>query len=192
MMRIDLGVGYIMTGIFMVAMLVIGAELLFANGASIADEEGLVTLSDPIRERFGAVASSLFLLGFWAAATSSITGAWNGGAYLFGDLVRSIRRVPEEEGEEYLSEKGILFRAFLVWITFPPMLLLLLGEPVLIVIAYASLGALFMPFLAITLLWLLNRRVTREYRNGLLSNIILGVSVLLFIYVGIQEVLDAI
>jgi Mn2+/Fe2+ NRAMP family transporter len=176
----------------MVAMLVIGAELLFANGASIADEEGLVTLSDPIRERFGAVASWLFLLGFWAAATSSITGAWNGGAYLFGDLVRSIRRVPEEEGEEYLSEKGILFRAFLVWITFPPMLLLLLGEPVLIVIAYASLGALFMPFLAITLLWLLNRRVTREYRNGLLSNIILGVSVLLFIYVGIQEVLDAI
>jgi len=72
------------------------------------------------------------------------------------------------------------------------MLLLLLGEPVLIVIAYASLGALFMPFLAITLLWLLNRRVTREYRNGLLSNIILGVSVLLFIYVGIQEILDAI
>ena len=71
------------------------------------------------------------------------------------------------------------------------MLLLLLGEPVLIVIAYASLGALFMPFLAITLLWLLNRRVTREYRNGLLSNIILGVSVLLFIYVGIQEILDA-
>ena len=61
------------------------------------------------------------------------------------------------------------------------MLLLILGEPVLIVIAYASLGALFMPFLAITLLWLLNRRVTREYRNGLLSNIILGVSVLLFI-----------
>ena len=72
------------------------------------------------------------------------------------------------------------------------MLLLLLGEPVLIVIAYASLGALFMPFLAITLLRLLNRRVTREYRNGLLANIILGVSVLLFIYVGIQEVLDAI
>jgi hypothetical protein len=33
--------------------------------------------------------------------------------------------------------------------------------------------------------------VTREYRSGLLSNLVLGVSVLLFIYVGIQEVLDA-
>ena len=192
MMRTDLGVGYIATGIFMVAMLVIGAELLFASGTSIEDEGGLVELSNPIAERFGPVASWLFLVGFWAAATSSITGAWNGGAYLFGDLVRTIRRIPEEEGEEYLSERGFFFRAFLVWITFPPMLLLTFDEPVLIVIIYASLGAFFMPFLAITLIWLLNRRVDREYRSGLLSNLILGVSVLLFLSVGIQETLGAI
>ena len=192
MMRTDLGVGYIATGIFMVAMLVIGAELLFASGTSIEDEGGLVELSNPIAERFGPVASWLFLVGFWAAAASSITGAWNGGAYLFGDLVRTIRRIPEEEGEEYLSERGFFFRAFLVWITFPPMLLLTFDEPVLIVIIYASLGAFFMPFLAITLIWLLNRRVDREYRSGLLSNLILGVSVLLFLYVGIQEILGAI
>lgn len=191
MMRTDLGVGYIMTGVFMVAMLVIGAELLFANGSSISDEGGLVALSDPISERFGPVASWLFLIGFWAAATSSITGAWNGGAYLFGDLVRTLRRVPEEEGEEYLSETGIFFRLFLVWITFPPMLLLTFDEPVTIVIIYASLGALFMPFLAITLLWLLNLRVPRDYRSGLLSNAILGVSVLIFLYVGAREIIGA-
>ena len=191
MMRTDLGVGYIMTGVFMVAMLVIGAELLFANGSSISDEGGLVALSDPISERFGAVASWLFLIGFWAAATSSITGAWNGGAYLFGDLVRTLRRVPEEEGEEYLSETGVFFRLFLAWITFPPMILLTFDEPVTIVIIYASLGALFMPFLALTLLWLLNLRVPREFRSGLLSNLILGVSVAIFVYVGVQEVLGA-
>jgi len=191
MMRTDLGVGYIATGLFMVAMLVIGAELLFVSGQSISEEEGLVALSDPIAQRFGAVASWLFLIGFWAAATSSITGAWNGGAYLFGDLMRTIRRVTEEQGEEYLSEKGIWFRAFLVWITFPPMLLLTFDEPVLIVIIYASLGALFMPFLAITLMWLLNRRVGREYRSGLLSNLILGASVLIFAVLAVQELLDA-
>ena len=192
MMRTDLGVGYVMTGIFMVAMLVIGAELLFANGSSIGDEGGLVALSDPIAERFGAVASWLFLIGFWAAATSSITGAWNGGAYLFGDLVRTIRRAPEdEEGERYLSEKGVYFRAFLVWITFPPMLLFTFDEPVTIVIIYASLGAVFMPFLAVTLLWLLNLRVPREFRSGWLSNLILGVSLLIFLYVGAQEIIGA-
>ena len=191
MMRTDLGVGYIMTGIFMVAMLVIGAELLFANGNSISDEDGLVALSDPIAERFGAAASWLFLIGFWAAATSSITGAWNGGAYLFGDLVRTIRRVPEEEGEEYLSEKSVFFRGFLVWITFPPLVLLSFDEPVAIVIIYASLGAIFMPFLAITLLWLLNLRVPREFRSGWLSNLVLGVSVLIFLYVSVQEIIGA-
>jgi Mn2+/Fe2+ NRAMP family transporter len=192
MMRIDLAAGYIMTGIFMVAMLVIGAELLFANGSSISDEGGLVALSDPIAERFGTVASWLFLIGFWAAATSSITGAWNGGAYLFGDLVRTIRRVSEDEGEEYLSETSVYFRGFLAWITFPPMLLLSFDEPVAIVIIYASLGAIFMPFLAITLLWLLNLRVPREFRSGLLSNLILGVSVLIFLYVSVQEIIGAV
>ena len=192
MMRTDLIVGYVATGLFMVAMLVIGAELLFADGASISGEEGLVALSDPIAERFGAVASWLFLIGFWAAATSSITGAWNGGAYLFGDLVRTLRRVPEDQGEEYLSEKGSFFRAFLVWITFPPMILFAFDEPVLIVIIYASLGALFMPFLAGTLLWLLNRRVERRYRSGLLSNLILGASVLLFVVLAAQEILSSI
>jgi Mn2+/Fe2+ NRAMP family transporter len=192
MMRIDLAAGYIMTGIFMVAMLVIGAELLFANGSSISDEGGLVALSDPIAERFGTVASWLFLVGFWAAATSSITGAWNGGAYLFGDLVRTIRRVPEDEGEEYLSETSVYFRGFLAWITFPPMLLLSFDEPVAIVIIYASLGAIFMPFLAITLLWLLNLRVPREFRSGLLSNLILGISVLIFLYVSVQEIIGAV
>jgi Mn2+/Fe2+ NRAMP family transporter len=192
MMRTDLGVGYLVTAIFMVAMLVVGAELLFVSGESISGEEGLVALSDPIAERFGVVASWMFLIGFWAAATSSITGAWNGGAYLFGDLVRSIRRVPEEQGEEYLSEKSVWFRAFLVWLTFPPMLLLTFQEPVLMVIIYASLGALFMPFLAITLLWLLNLRVGREYRSGLLSNIILAASVLIFAVLAVQEIIGAI
>jgi hypothetical protein len=83
-------------------------------------------------------------------------GAWNGGAHLFADCVRTIREVPDEEASEYLSEKSIFFRGFLAWMTFPPMVLLAFGEPVLLVIIYASLGALFLPFLAITLLILLN------------------------------------
>jgi hypothetical protein len=34
--------------------------------------------------------------------------------------------------------------------TFPPMVLFTLGEPVYLVITYAALGSLFMPFLALT------------------------------------------
>ena len=64
--------------------------------------------------------------------------------------------------------------------------------PVLLVIVYASLGALFLPFLAITLLILLNsERVDPEFRNRLVSNVVLAVSVIPFIVVGVQEVLGS-
>ena len=76
--------------------------------------------------------------------------------------------------------------------SFPPMILLALGEPILLVIVYASLGALFLPFLAITLLILLNsQRVAPEYRNRLVTNVVLAVSVIPFIVVGVQEVLGS-
>ena len=72
------------------------------------------------------------------------------------------------------------------------MILLAFGEPVLLMIVYASLGALFLPFLAITLLILLNsQRVAPEYRNRLVSNIVLAVSVIPFSAVGVQEVLGS-
>jgi Mn2+/Fe2+ NRAMP family transporter len=80
----------------------------------------------------------------------------------------------------------------LVWITFPPMILYAFGEPVALVIVYASLGALFLPFLAITLMLLLNSsRVAPEYRNRLATNILLAISVIPFVVVGVQEVLGA-
>ena len=191
-MRLDLLVGYLMTGIFMVAMLVVGTELLFASGNSVSGEEGLVALSDPITERFGPVASAMFLLGFWAAATSSITGAWNGASYLFADFVWTARGARDKEADAYLSETSPWFRGFLAWMTFPPMILHAFGQPIGLVILYASLGAIFMPFLALTFLWLLNsNRVSREYRNGILSNAFLAAAVLLFLVVGVNEVLGS-
>jgi Mn2+/Fe2+ NRAMP family transporter len=191
-MRTDLGFGYALTALFMVSMLIIGAELLFGTGTSISDEEGLLALVDPMQDRFGLLARWAFLIGFWAVATGAMLGAWNGGAYLFADCVRTIREAPDEEASDYLSEKSIYFRGFLAWMSFPPMILLAFGEPVLLVIVYASFGALFLPFLAITLLILLNsQRVAPEYRNRLVSNVVLAVSVIPFIVVGVQEVLGS-
>jgi Mn2+/Fe2+ NRAMP family transporter len=191
-MRTDLTFGYALTALFMVSMLVIGSELLFGTGTSISDSEGLVALVDPLQDRFGLLARWAFLIGFWAVATGAMLGAWNGGAHLFADCVRTIREVPDEEADEYLSEKSPYFRGFLAWMTFPPMVLLAFGEPIALVIIYASLGALFLPFLAITLILLLNsRRVAPEYRNRIVSNVILAASVIPFIVVGVQEVLGS-
>jgi Mn2+/Fe2+ NRAMP family transporter len=192
MMRTDVTVGYVLTALFMVAMLIIGAELLFGTGTSISDSEGLVALVDPLEDRFGLLARWVFLIGFWAVATGAMIGAWNGGAHLFADSIRTIREVPDEQAAEYLSEKSPYFRGFLAWITFPPMVLLVFGQPIALVIVYASLGALFLPFLAITLLLLLNSsRVAPEYRNRIVSNVFLAASVIPFIVVGVQELLGS-
>jgi Mn2+/Fe2+ NRAMP family transporter len=191
MMRLDCKVGYAVTGIFALAMLIVGAAFLFGSGTSIEDEEGLLALSEPLGERFGDVARWLFLIGFWATAFDSVIGAWNGFAYLFADYVRIARGGGEQRGGE-LSERSPAFRGFLLWITFPPMLLLFIGQPVLVVIVYAALGAVFLPFLAVTLLWLLNSdRVAGEHRNGLFSNAVMGGAVVLFALLAVQEIAGA-
>jgi Mn2+/Fe2+ NRAMP family transporter len=188
--RTDAAVGYVLTGLFMISMLIIGTAFLFGTGTSIESEEGLVALADPIQDRFGLVVRWVFLIGFWAVATGAMIGAWNGAAYLFADSARTFRNVPDEQTQDYLSEKSLWFRAILFWITFPPMVLYAFGQPVALVIVYASLGALFLPFLAITLL-LNSRRVAPEYRNRLVTNVLLAISVIPFVVVGVQEVLGA-
>ncbi len=70
------------------------------------------------------------------------------------------------------------------------MLLLLLDQPVGLILAYGTLGALFMPFLAVTLLVLLNRRddvVPHEWRNGWLSNSLLALCAALFLALAVNE-----
>ena len=104
-MRTDLTLGYALTALFMVSMLIIGAELLFGTGTSISDDEGLLALVDPMQDRFGLLARWAFLIGFWAVATGAMLGAWNGGAHLFATAC-TIREVPDEEASDYLPKRA--------------------------------------------------------------------------------------
>ena len=70
------------------------------------------------------------------------------------------------------------------------MVLLFFGQPVFLVIIYAALGALFLPFLTITLLWLINSAsILHQYRNGLISNTGLVVALLLFAVLAVPQIL---
>ena len=71
----------------------------------------------------------------------------------------------------------------------PPMLLLFADRPFLLVIIYGAFGALFMPFLAITLLMLNNSdRLPVEARNGVVANVTLAGSAILFIVLAVQQI----
>lgn len=186
-MRLDNRVAYVVTGMFVIAMLIIGAELLYASQIALSTgDRGLLDLDRVLEERFGSTMSTLFLIGFFATAVSSVLGVWQGVSMLFADFVRGIKG---ETGSREGLEKTPAFRFYLFWLTIPPMVLLFLGRPFLLVIIYGALGAFFMPFLALTLIWLLNSsRVPKEWRSGWLSNGLLGVSALLFIVLCITEV----
>ena len=183
-MRLDNAVAYVVTGVFVIAMLVVGAELLYS--ASIVLGEGdasLVDLADLLAQRYGPVMGPVFLVGFFAASFSSLLGVWNGVSLMFADMVAGVRGRAAGRGAG-----GRAYRAYALWLTLPPMLLLLLGRPYALIVAYGVLGALFMPFLAITLLLLLNSsRVPARWRNGWVRNVLMGLCTLIFVVLGVQS-----
>ena len=191
-MRLDNSIAYVMTGIFVIAMLIVGAELLFASNIALEGEEGLLAVGDVVGDEFGEPTRWLFLVGFWATSFTSIIGVWNGVSLLFADFAASVlARLKGDEpppADLRASTTSPWFRGYILWLTFPPMLLLFLGEPIQLIILYGALGAAFMPFLALTLLWLMNSsRVAKEHRNGWLSNITLTAAGVLFFALCVNE-----
>ncbi|MFC9653932.1 MULTISPECIES: Nramp family divalent metal transporter [unclassified Streptomyces] len=202
-MRLDNRVAYITTGLFVVAMLIIGAELLHSSQIALTKgDRGLIDLGTILEDRFGPTTAKLFLVGFFATSFSSLIGVWHGVSLMFADFVERIRKervgaAADEAGkttEEVASgerERSVPFRAYLLWLTFPPISLLFLDEPFGLVVVYGVLGAFFMPFLALTLVWLLNSsRTPKEWRNGILSNVMLTAAGLLFVVLCVQQVRD--
>jgi Mn2+/Fe2+ NRAMP family transporter len=202
-MRLDNRVAYITTGFFVVAMLIIGAELLHSSHIALTSgDRGLIDLGTILEDRFGAVTAKLFLIGFFATSFGALIGVWHGVSLMFADFVERLQRdrrgVPVEEStgtvEEVAAgkrERSLPFRLYLLWLTFPPIVLLFLDQPFGLVVAYGVLGAFFMPFLAVTLLWLLNTsRTPSEWRNGILSNVMLTAGGLLFVVLCVQQVRD--
>lgn len=211
MMRLDNLVGYVMTGIFVIAMLIVGAAMLRGQNI-VSGDKGLLLLGDQLGGRYGEGARLLFLVGFLAVTSSSLLGVWNGVSLMFADWTRTIRLPHGKQAELEVpvsteaaddptvsvtgyaageAERSVPFRFYLIWLTIPPMILLTLGQPFALTIVYGVLGAAFMPFLGITLLLLLNsKRVAREARSGWLSNLMLVAASGLFLVLLVTEVIN--
>lgn len=184
-MRIDNRVAYAVTGIFVVATLIVGAELLYSANIALAQgDAGLLGLGDVLTDRYGVWAGTVFVVGFWAAAMSSMIGVWNGVSLMFADFVGQTRGLSSEHPDTRLG--GRYYKWYILWLTFPPMVMMFLGKPVALILAYGVLGAVFMPFLAVTLLWILNTdRTPAQWRNKAYSN---GAMVLCTVAFGVLAV----
>ena len=85
----------------------------------------------------------------------------------------------------------IIGAGYLVYLAILPMSLLLLERPVWIVITYAVTGAIFMPLLAALLLYMNSSRSwLGEHANGWPSKVLLSISLLVFGYLLVLELLS--
>ena len=191
-MRIDNTMAYVITGIFVVSMLIVGAEVVRAAGVTLsAGDKGLLDLERVLEERYGLFVGKAFLVGFFAAAFSSVIGVWNGVSLMFADFMGRMRGLPDGHPDTRVG--GKYFKWYLIWLTFPPMILLFLDQPFGLIIAYGVLGALFMPFMAVANLGLLNgKHIPAEWRNNWWQNIALGITAVLFIILGVYQLWNAI
>lgn len=189
-MRLDTSSAYVITGVFSIALIVMSAALLYGTGTSVSGEEGLVVLANNLGNELHPVLRSGFLVGFWSASFTSLLGVWHGVSYLFADFVRT---VSTNSGEKEPLSTTNSYKFYVLWMTFPPMLLHFFGQPVFIIILYGALGAVFMPFLAGVLILLLNsKEVGAGERNLWLSNTMLVISALLFIALMVIQLMDLI
>ncbi len=184
--RTDLLVAYLLTGLFGIAVMIIAAgvqpDIVTGSGMILA-------VANHLETSVGEYGRWLFLAGFWGAVFSSMIGVWNGIPYLFTDFVHTSKKQQAKfSSEDYAGT--LHYRAYLLYLALPPMILLTLGKPVWIVVIYSVAGAFFMPFLAVLLVYMNNRRDwLKAYSNGHIMNAFLLVSILLFGYLLIERIL---
>jgi Mn2+/Fe2+ NRAMP family transporter len=182
--RVDLFVGYTVTALFGVAMLVIASGMGEVSGKGSGL---LVSLAGRLGETLGPVGRWAFLLGAWAAIASSLLGVWQAVPYLFADFVRMGRgpagrgpagRRPSDPGLPLTRSRA--YRVFLVAIAVVPMPMLFIPFASAQKY-YAVFGATFIPMLAALLLVMNGRRAwVGAHRNRAWSVIGLASALVLF------------
>jgi Mn2+/Fe2+ NRAMP family transporter len=174
--RVDLMIAYVLTGLFGVAIMIISAGV---HPEAITGPDMALSVASQLEAVAGPFGKWCFLVGFWCAVFSSMLGVWQGIPYLFADFVQQYTYQPEHPSR--VNTRSSAYRGYLAYLALPPMLLLLAGKPVWLVIMYAIAGAFFMPLLCVLLLLLNNRRsLLGDMKNGLLTNLVLLGSVILF------------
>lgn len=195
--RIDLGMAYALTALFSAAVLVLAHGLGLSPDADLERARLPVQLAEQIDQAIGSAGYAIFLAGFWAAVFSSMLGVWQSAPYLCADFVRlvresGVRSAAASRDKTHLDEttgasagrrlrESRAYRLCLYALaTLPAISLWLRFSSVQL--AYAVLGALFLPMMAATLLYLNNRRdlLPEKMRNGLTMNLLLSASLLFF------------
>jgi hypothetical protein len=178
--RTDLTVSFGLAFVFALAMIFLSSQIEWEGPILEEGPRLCLLLADRIGQEIGPVGRTLFLIGFWGAAYSSVVGVFHGVPFLFDDWIHVWRR------KTPAGQRGAAYRWWALYLTVAAMSSLVLTRPVWLVFAYTVVGSLFFPFVISTLLWLNNSRlVPAGARSTAPVNVVLAAALLLYLYLGL-------
>jgi Mn2+/Fe2+ NRAMP family transporter len=178
----DLTVSFSLVFVFCISMIFIATQIDWTGQILDEGPRLCLLLADRIGQEIGVVGRSVFLLGFWGAAFSSVLGVYHGVPFLFDDMFHVWRRETPE------GQQGKAYRWWAAYLALAAISALVIQRPVWLVFAYTVVGSLFFPFVIATLLWLNNSRHVRAARNGVVVNAVLGAALLLYAYLAARAI----
>ena len=188
LMRVDLAVAYILTTLFGIAIVILAADL---EPETLSGGKIVIGLAEKMGTVTGSLGKWVFLIGFWGAVFSSMLGVWNGVPYIFADFIKGFQSTEIASSMQANLSTSKEYRIFLLLMASLPFSILLMSKPVWLIVLYSVVASLFMPYLAITLLYLNNKKSLQQENNkSIFLNILLLISVFLFLYLGVVELLE--
>jgi hypothetical protein len=150
--RGDIGIAYLFTAIFGMAILLIANQAFFVAGMRLSDAQAVPRMAEMLGEVLGPLGRYAYALGFWAAVFASLLGVWQSVPYLYADFYGILKRVPHAARGGLTRVTSTPYRLALLYITLVPLPFAFVGRPIFIIVTYTIVGSLFIPFLAATLL----------------------------------------
>jgi len=174
--------------------MLISNRVFHAAGVAITDREAVSRMAGALSAIIGPVGFYTYSLGFWAAVLASLVGVWKSIPTVFADCFCLLRGVPSDPRNLAIQPGQPLYRAGLLFMPLASVPFSFFGSPLVIVIAFTVLGSLCVPFVAATLLYLNNRIAFSPpmRSNRLATNVVLGVILILFGFVGVWEITELI
>jgi Mn2+/Fe2+ NRAMP family transporter len=188
--RWDLVISYAFTTIFGLSVMLIAERVFHSPGIAVSDRGAISEMAAHLGVIVGPIGFFIYSAGFWAAVVASLLGVWQTIPSVFADACALLRQLPDSRCREATRRSSPSYRTALLGMALCSVPFAFVGRPVAIVIAFTILGSLFIPFLSATLLYLNNFAIARSgvRRNRVLTNGVLGVILLLFLWIGALEI----
>ena len=171
----DLAFGTLAVVLLNMAVWTIGAEVLYAERATVNELSDLTKL---LTRALGTLGGPIFYLGAFAALFSTMVGNATGYGYMLADIAKlSSASAPTDANQTSLAKSGV-YRAVAAWTMFSPLIWCLPGMPgfVAMTVVVNAAVVIVLPLLASTL-WFITARescIGKRYKNTCWENVLMA------------------